>query len=29
LFEVQAIMFIVGWKIMLVIKAFPEPRLNS
>ena len=22
-------MFIVGWKIMLVIRALPEPRLNS
>lgn len=27
--EVQASIFIVGWKLMLVIKALPEPLLSS
>lgn len=29
LFDVQAIKWRVGWKMILVMKAFPEPRLSS
>jgi hypothetical protein len=29
LFDVQAIKFSIGWKTILVIKAFPDPLLNS
>lgn len=29
LFEVQAIMYFVGWKIILVIRALPDPLLSS
>ena len=29
LFDVHAIKWSVGWKIMLVMKAFPEPLLSS